>query len=265
MAPRWRAGGAIPCSRPTRARAARPRLVEELGGEALASNRELAEQADVVILAHKPYSSSRSPPRSAGPPRVVVSLLGARVAGRRPRRLPGRAGLPRRAEHSRRGAPAACSRFAEPDAEVDAGALRRAARAVRAARDGGRAARAAARPWPARARASAPPTGRCWPRRRSTPAIRRGLPARVATQLVIETMAGAAALLRATASTRSPLRRAVTSPGGTTARGLSGARARRRARGARTHGDGRRCSEAGMNAAVAAPTRASRSPTSSPR
>ena len=30
-------------------------LTEELGGEAVASNRELAERADVVILAHKPY------------------------------------------------------------------------------------------------------------------------------------------------------------------------------------------------------------------
>src|SRR5829696_6743884 len=30
------------------------RLAEELGGEAVATNRELAERADVVILAHKP-------------------------------------------------------------------------------------------------------------------------------------------------------------------------------------------------------------------
>ena len=29
-------------------------LAEELGGEAVASNRELAERAELVILAHKP-------------------------------------------------------------------------------------------------------------------------------------------------------------------------------------------------------------------
>ena len=30
-------------------------LAAEVGGEAVASNRELAERADVVVLAHKPY------------------------------------------------------------------------------------------------------------------------------------------------------------------------------------------------------------------
>jgi len=51
-------------------------------------------------------------------------------------------------------------------------------------------------------------------------AIRRGLKPDLATTLVIETMAGAAALLRERGGDTLAVRRSVTSPGGTTARGL---------------------------------------------
>ncbi len=52
-------------------------------------------------------------------------------------------------------------------------------------------------------------------------AIRRGMPPQLASQLVAETMAGSAELLRAREYDTLALRRAVTSPGGTTARGLA--------------------------------------------
>jgi pyrroline-5-carboxylate reductase len=52
-------------------------------------------------------------------------------------------------------------------------------------------------------------------------AVRRGMPAPLATALVNETMAGAAALLAANGGDTLGLRRQVTSPGGTTARGLA--------------------------------------------
>jgi len=52
-------------------------------------------------------------------------------------------------------------------------------------------------------------------------AIRRGMPPQLASQIVTETMAGSAELLRARAYDTLALRRAVTSPGGTTARGLA--------------------------------------------
>jgi pyrroline-5-carboxylate reductase len=51
--------------------------------------------------------------------------------------------------------------------------------------------------------------------------IRHGLPPRVASALVTETMAGSAELLRAREHDTLALRRAVASPGGTTARGLA--------------------------------------------
>jgi pyrroline-5-carboxylate reductase len=52
-------------------------------------------------------------------------------------------------------------------------------------------------------------------------AVRRGMPATLASTLVCETMAGAAELLRARDHDTLALRRAVASPGGTTARGLA--------------------------------------------
>jgi pyrroline-5-carboxylate reductase len=52
-------------------------------------------------------------------------------------------------------------------------------------------------------------------------AVRRGMPPAQATQLITETMAGTAELLRARDGDTLAVRRAVTSPGGTTARGLA--------------------------------------------
>ena len=50
-------------------------LADELGGEALASNRELAERADLVILAHKPAQLAEVAWEAAGAAKAVVSLL----------------------------------------------------------------------------------------------------------------------------------------------------------------------------------------------
>ncbi len=50
-------------------------LAAEVGGEAVASNVELARRADVVVLCHKPAQLRRSPPRSADA-KAVASILG---------------------------------------------------------------------------------------------------------------------------------------------------------------------------------------------
>ena len=52
-------------------------------------------------------------------------------------------------------------------------------------------------------------------------AVNAGLPADIATELVVEVLAGSAALLRARGSDTLAVRREVTSPGGSTARGLA--------------------------------------------
>ena len=58
---------------PERAR----RLAGEVGGEALSSNAEVAEAADVVVLCHKPAQLSEVAGEIAGRARCVVSILAA--------------------------------------------------------------------------------------------------------------------------------------------------------------------------------------------
>ena len=52
-------------------------LAEALGGEAVVSNAELAERADVLVLCHKPKQLEEVAAEAAGPARVVVSILAA--------------------------------------------------------------------------------------------------------------------------------------------------------------------------------------------
>ena len=51
-------------------------LAAAVGGEAVASNRELAERADLVILAHKPKQLADVAAEIGGAANVVVSILG---------------------------------------------------------------------------------------------------------------------------------------------------------------------------------------------
>ena len=116
-------------------------------------------------------------------------------------------------------------------------------------RRGHRAARGPARPAHRPSPGSGPPTPRSSPRRRSTPPCAPGIPAPVAARLVGASMAGGAALLQARDMDTLGVRRAVTSPGGVTARGLAaleagGIRARVRRR------DGRRARGRRMSVAV---------------
>jgi pyrroline-5-carboxylate reductase len=52
-------------------------LAEELGGEALGSNAELAERADVLVLCHKPKQLDEVASEVEGRASVVVSILAA--------------------------------------------------------------------------------------------------------------------------------------------------------------------------------------------
>ena len=47
-------------------------LADELGGERVASNRELAERADLVVLCHKPYQLEAVAKEIAGAAKVVA-------------------------------------------------------------------------------------------------------------------------------------------------------------------------------------------------
>src|SRR5215204_4738762 len=52
-------------------------LAEELGGEAVSSNVELAQRADVVVLCHKPKQLTEVAEQLSGHARAVASILAA--------------------------------------------------------------------------------------------------------------------------------------------------------------------------------------------
>jgi pyrroline-5-carboxylate reductase len=194
-------------------------LAEELGGEALPTNRELAERAELVILAHKPAQLQEVAWEAAAAAKAVVSLLAGTAQADVRAAYPGVQVFriePNTPVEIGRGVLS----FAEPDAQFDAG-LRERVRAL-FARVG------TVVDVPERLMAVA---GGCsgvgpayWAllvEAQVDAAVRRGMPAPLATALVTDTMAGAAALLRARDGDTLRLRREVASPGGTTARGLA--------------------------------------------
>jgi pyrroline-5-carboxylate reductase len=193
------------------------KLADELGGEALASNRDLAERADVVILAHKPAQLAEVAWEAAGAAKAVVSLLARTPQTDVRSAYPGVPVFrvePNTAVQVRRGVLV----FAEADAQEDA-ALRERVR-EQFARVGtvvdvpeslmevaGACSGVGPAYWALVVEA--------W----VDAAVKAGLPARLAVTLVTETMAGSAELLRT--SDTLAMRREVASPGGTTARGLA--------------------------------------------
>jgi pyrroline-5-carboxylate reductase len=193
-------------------------LAEELGGEAL-TNREVAERADLVILAHKPAQLEAVAADIAGATKAVVSILA------RATQADVRAAYPDTPVFCvEPNTPAEVGRgvlaFAQPDAPVDAELY--AAVRDRFARLGtvveiperlmgvaGACMGVAPAYWALMVEA--------W----VDSAVARGMPVATAQTLVTEGMAGTAELLRHYDGDTLALRRAVTSPGGSTARGLA--------------------------------------------
>jgi pyrroline-5-carboxylate reductase len=191
-------------------------LAEELGGEAAGSNAEVASNADVIILAHKP-AQLEAVAREAGPAaRAVVSLL-ARVTVEELRAAypdtPVVRVQPNTPAEVRRGVTLLAEPAEDPlGSDVEA-LFERVGTVVRLPEPLLDAAAACSGVGPAYWALVA----EAW----VDAAIRRGIPAPVAQRLVTETMAGSAELLRARGHDSFRLRREVTSPGGTTARGLA--------------------------------------------
>ncbi|MEJ7825559.1 MAG: pyrroline-5-carboxylate reductase [Solirubrobacteraceae bacterium] len=193
-------------------------LVEELGGEVADSNAELALNADVVVLCHKPAGLERVATEVGGAARGVVSILGGvaladlRAAyGGTPvvRMLPSvpvevcqgvtcHARDPDADEQLQEQALELFGRVGEvvtvDEAQIDAamGLMSNAPAYVALI---------------AEAQVDA--------------GVRAGLPADVAGRLVGANLAGTAALLQAREMDTLAVRRSVTSPGGSTARGLA--------------------------------------------
>ena len=211
-------GDPILCSDVDLARA--EALAAEVGGEAVASNGELARRADVVFLCHKPEQLDEVAPEVAGvkPGQPIVSILAATPLAALQAAYPGQPVIrlmPNVAVEVGRGV--VC--LAEPpdlDPELSArvlALLERIATVVRLPERQMEAGTAAIGVGPAyvallvEAQVDA--------------IVRLGIPAPVASELVSATMAGTLELLAARDGDTLAVRRAVTSPGGSTARGLA--------------------------------------------
>jgi pyrroline-5-carboxylate reductase len=209
-------GDPVLCFDPAPGRAAA--LAGELGGEALASNREVAERSDVVFLCHKPAQLESVAQEVGDAARAVVSILGGRALADVEAAYPDRPVvrlMPNTAVEVGRGVICyAAGRHVgdELDAELT-GLLGRLGTVV-----------------PLEERLIDAATGingvapayvaeivEAW----VDAAVRHGIPADVASSMVIDSASGALELLRARGGDTLAVRRAVTSPGGITARGLA--------------------------------------------
>jgi pyrroline-5-carboxylate reductase len=192
-------------------------LVDELGGRAV-TNAEVAQQADLVVLCHKPYQLSEVAAEVSAHARAVVSVLGATPLTALQEAYPGRPLFrmePNTAVEVRQGVICyAAASGATPQFESDVVSLfERLGTVVAVREDVMGAATALSGVGPAYQALLA--------EAQVDAAIRYGLPAPVAGRLVAATMAGTAALLEHRAHDTLAVRREVTSPGGSTARGLA--------------------------------------------
>jgi pyrroline-5-carboxylate reductase len=199
-------------------------LVDELGGEAFESNLAVAQRADLVVLCHKPAQLDAVAREIAGEVKAVASVLGGTPVGKVQgayHGVPVFGLIPNTPVEVRRGVTclAVARRPAQdpgpaPELEREVVALfERLGKVVRIDEDRIETAAAVTSVGPAyqallvEAQVDA--------------AVRHGLAARLAGELVLETIVGTAALLEARDYDTLAVRREVTSPGGSTVRGLA--------------------------------------------
>ena len=199
----------------------RPRaeaLVAELGGEVVESNAELAERADAVMLAHKPPALERVAAEVGGAARGVISILGGvPLAALRAAygATPVVRMIPSVPVEVRRGV--TChARDLEADAQLEAQAIELFERVgLVVSLDESQIDVAMG------LMSCAPAYVALIAEAQVDAGVRAGLPADVAGELVAASIGGTGALLQARGMDTLAVRRSVTSPGGSTARGLA--------------------------------------------
>ena len=193
-------------------------LAKETGGQALAGNGELADKADLVVLAHKPAQLREVAEQVGGRAKAVVSILGATpladvkaAYGGTPvvRIMPS---VPVEV-----GDGVSChARDPEADPELERRALelfRRVGPVVTLDESQIDAAMGLM--------SCAPAYWAMVVEAQVDAGVRAGVPAEIAQELVVGTMAGTAKLIRAREHDTLRVRRQVMSPGGSTARGVA--------------------------------------------
>lgn len=193
-------------------------LAQEVGGEALESNLAVAERADLVVLCHKPAQLMSVAAEIAGSVKTVASVLGATPVAVLQSAYPGVPVfrmMPNTPVEVRRGV-VCYTPAAGADAELEARVL------ALFERLGTIVALEERLLDPATAVMGVGPAYQALlAEAQVDAAVRHGLKPELAGQLVVETMEGSAALLRARGYDTLAVRRGVTSPGGSTARGLA--------------------------------------------
>lgn len=192
-------------------------LAAELGGRALSSNGEVAERADVLFLCHKPAQLEEVARSTEGKAKAVVSILGGVKVDQVERaygHVPVYRFLPSIPAEVRQGVSCyAPGRHAADGPEREIVELFERVGVVIQIDE----------PLiePAMALMSCGPAFLALVAEAMVDAgVRHGLQPGDAGRMVVETMAGTAAVLRANELDTAGLRRRVTSPGGSTARGL---------------------------------------------
>ena len=193
-------------------------LADELGGEALPSGAEVARRADLVVLCHKPAQLGAVAAEVAPHARAVVSVLGGTPLADVKAAYPGRPVfrvLPSTPVEVRQGAVVlAVDDEQEPEL---AGAVRELFGQLGTLVELDDALVDVAMGL----MSNAPAYYALVVEAQVDAGVRRGLQADRASELVVQTMAGTAELLRRASFDTLAARRAVTSPGGSTARGLA--------------------------------------------
>jgi pyrroline-5-carboxylate reductase len=197
-------------------------LAEEVGGEALASNAEVAARADLLVLCHKPAQLQAVAGEVAGQARAVASILAATPLAALREAYPGRPVyrfIPSLPVEVRQGAvvqaagPGIEGQGADP--ELD-GAVRAlfAGLGTLVVLDDGLVDVAMG------LMSCAPAYVALVAEAQIDAGVRRGIPAAQGAELVVQTLAGTAELLRRRGYDTMAVRREVSSPGGLTARGI---------------------------------------------
>ena len=193
-------------------------LVDELGGEVVSGNGELADRAEAIVLCHKPPQLEHVAQQVGGRAKRVVSILGAVPLAQLKDAYPGASVvrlLPSTPVEVRSGV---CCHARDPqaDQQFTADVLERFARLgpVVTVEEGHIDAAMGLM-------SCAPAYYALLAEAQVDAGIRAGVPGDVAAKLVVGTMAGTAKLLEARGHDTLQVKRQVMSPGGSTARGLA--------------------------------------------
>lgn len=193
-------------------------LAQETGGQAFASNAEVARQADLVVLCHKPAQLEEVAGEVAPAARAVASILAATGLDALKAAYPGRPAyrfIPSLPVEVRQGAVVqAADEPQDPVVDREVHDLFARLGSVVTVED--RLVDVAMG-----LMSCAPAYVALVAEAQIDAGVRRGLRADQAAGLVVQTLAGTAELLRARGCDTLAVRREVTSPGGVTARGLA--------------------------------------------